>query len=387
MLMIMLMNRLKSKLSDYLKVIDLFAGVGGLSLGFVQDGFDIVLANEKDPVIAESYSKNHPGTRMITGDITQLDIDKVFGPYKGKIDVIVGGPPCQGYSQKGKRKSILDERNFLFEYFCKVVEYINPKYFVMENVPQILTSGDGYFKNEILNLFERMGYCTVSDVLCASDFGVPQNRNRAIFIGKKGEKISILPKKVDQKTTIWDAISDLNYLESGEGSFKQPYRDGPQSDYQKMLRSKENVLYNHQCTAHNQTAMRRMGMIPPGCGREMLPPEEMTKSIYSGVYSRMNAHGQSVTITTRFDTPSSGEFIHPFLNRCITPREAARLQSFPDDFIFYGSKSSQMKQIGNAVPPLLGKAIADSILIDNINDEMNHMDENHTIKSINLETR
>lgn len=347
-----------------MKVIDLFAGVGGLSLGFVHDGFDIVLANEKDPEIATSYSKNHPNTIMVTGDITKLDFDEVFGPYKNKIDVIMGGPPCQGYSQKGKRKSVLDERNFLFRYFCKVVEYIQPKYFVMENVPQILTTEKGYFKQEILNLFEKMGYGTIPDVYCASDYGVPQDRRRAVFIGKKGGYITTLPKKTSKKTTIWDAISDLNYLESGEGSFEQQYRIEPQSDYQKIMRGNSVVLYNHQCTAHNETAMRRMKMVPPGCGREVLPPEEMTKSIYSGVYCRMNPDGQAVTITTRFDTPSSGEFTHPYLNRCITPREAARIQSFPDDFIFYGTKMSQMKQIGNAVPPLLSKAIADAIIED-----------------------
>ena len=348
-----------------MKVIDLFAGVGGLSLGFVQDGFEVVLANEKDPSIASSYSKNHPGTKMITGDITQLDFDEVFGPYKGKVDVVVGGPPCQGYSQKGMRKSVLDDRNFLFRYFCKVVEYIEPKYFVMENVPQILTTEKGYFKKEILDLFEEMGYGTVPDVYCASDYGVPQDRRRAVFIGKKGGMISVLPQKVQHKTTIWEAISDLSYLESGEGDFEQSYRNEPQSEYQKRLRGDNNTLYNHQCTTHNETAMRRMKMVPPGCGREVLPPEEMTKSIYSGVYCRMDPNGQAVTITTRFDTPSSGEFTHPYLNRCITPREAARLQSFPDDFIFYGNKMSQMKQIGNAVPPMLSKAIADAILEDN----------------------
>ncbi len=345
-------------------VIDLFAGVGGLSLGFVQDGFNIVLANEKDPEIASSYSKNHPHTTMITGDITKLDFESTFAPYRGKIDVVVGGPPCQGYSLKGKRRSVLDERNFLFRYFCKVVEFVQPSYFVMENVPQILTTEGGFFKHEILSFFEQMGYGTVSDVYCASDYGVPQDRRRAIFIGKKGGTIGVLPKKVAYKTTIWEAISDLNFLESGEGSFEQSYRLDPQSDYQRKMRGSCNVLYNHQCTRHNEVAMRRMKMIPPGCGREVLPPEEMTKSIYSGVYCRMDANSQAVTITTRFDTPSSGEFTHPFLNRCITPREAARIQSFPDDFIFYGNKMSQMKQIGNAVPPMLSKAIADAILED-----------------------
>ena len=158
------------------KVIDLFAGVGGLSLGFENCGFDVVLANEYDESIAAAYKANHKGTRMIVGDITSLDLEKTFGPYQGQIDVVIGGPPCQGFSQKGQRKTIHDERNFLFKYYVRVVELVKPRYFVMENVPNLLTAEKGYFRKEIEELFNSMGYQLKMGILNASDYGVPQNR-------------------------------------------------------------------------------------------------------------------------------------------------------------------------------------------------------------------
>lgn len=345
-------------------MIDLFSGVGGLSLGFEMAGFKAVLANEYDASIAESYVKNRPHVKMIVNDITQLPIQETFSEYSGKIDLIVGGPPCQGFSQKGQRKSINDERNFLFRYYYEVVALVKPKYFVMENVPNLLTTEDGYFKKEIESLFESIGYKIVADVLNASDFGVPQNRKRAVIIGRLGDYALSMPKPKTKKVTIWDAISDLAYLESGEGTEIQEYRYKPQSEYQRVLRKGSDLLHNHVATKHSELALERLRLIPPNKGREVLPPEHLTKSIYSGTWSRMLKDDISVTITTRFDTPSSGRFTHPFLNRAITVREAARIQSFPDTFVFHGNKTSQMKQVGNAVPPLLAKAIAEVILED-----------------------
>ena len=351
-----------------LHVIDLFSGVGGFSLGFRTNGFDIVLANEIDKQIAQSYMKNHPKTLMINEDIRNININTVFGEYKNSIDVIIGGPPCQGFSQKGQRKSINDERNFLFKYFYKVVEFIKPKYFVMENVPNLLTTENGYFKNEIKELFDKLGYSINAEVLNASDYGVPQNRKRAIILGKLGYEKLDFPEPLKIHTTIWDAISDLAYLESGEGESKQDYKYLPQSTYQKLLRHNSEYLYNHIATKHSDIALERLKLIPPNKGREVLPKEHLTKSIFSGTWSRMIKDSISVTITTRFDTPSSGKFTHPFLNRALTVREAARIQSFPDNFIFYGPKGSQMKQVGNAVPPLLSKEIAKVIKADILNN-------------------
>lgn len=344
------------------KVIDLFAGVGGLSLGFEMAGFEVVLANEYDSSIAEAYVRNRSNPNMIVADITKLSIDETFGQYIGQVDVVIGGPPCQGFSQKGQRKSINDDRNFLFKYFYKVVALVKPKYFLMENVPNLLTAESGFFKEEIRSLFSGIGYSICPDVLNAADFGVPQNRRRAFVLGKMGETALALPTPKDEVVTIWEAISDLAFLESGEGSEEQPYRNAPQSKYQENRRGKQTVLYNHVATKHAPIAMQRMRMIPPGSGKEVLPQEHITKSIYSGTWTRMGEDEISVTITTRFDTPASGKFTHPYLHRAITVREAARIQSFPDKFRFYGNKGSQMKQVGNAVPPLLAKAVADVIV-------------------------
>ena len=191
------------------KVIDLFAGVGGLSLGFEMRGFEVVLANEYDTSIAAAYQENHRTTKMIVGDITSLDLQRTFGGYNGQTDVVIGGPPCQGFSQKGQRKTIHDARNFLFKYYVEVVKLVEPKYFVMENVPNLLTAENGYFYREIEELFQSMGYCLERGVLNASDYGVPQNRRRAVIIGKKGGKAPGLPKAKNVSVTIWDAISDF----------------------------------------------------------------------------------------------------------------------------------------------------------------------------------
>ncbi len=349
-------------MADKPRVIDLFAGVGGLSYGFMEAGFDVVLANEIDTAIAMSYSKNHPRTKMINEDITKLNIEEVFKPYQNNVEVIVGGPPCQGFSQKGKRKTIHDKRNFLFRNYFKVVEYVRPKYFVIENVPNILTAENGLFKKEIISLFESIGYSINCDVLKASDYGVPQDRRRAIILGRLGNVKPLLPKAENKIVTVYDAISDLAFLASGEGEEEQTYPAEPLTYFQRIMRKGAKILYNHVATKHSKAAIKKLEMIPPGKGKEVLPESMLTKSIYSGTWSRMLYDGQSVTITTRFDTPSSGRFTHPILNRCITVREAARIQTFPDNFIFYGSKGSQMKQVGNAVPPLLGKAIAEAIL-------------------------
>lgn len=348
------------------KVIDLFAGVGGMSLGFEMAGFDVVLANEYDKDIADAYKKNHKTTEMINEDITKLDLQLVFAPYVGKIDVIIGGPPCQGFSQKGQRKTIHDERNFLFKYYVKVVDLIRPKYFVMENVPNLLTAEKGYFRKEIEDLFSNMGYVLDAGVLNAVDYGVPQNRRRAVIIGKKtkNKKVELLPKPIGKKVTIWEAISDLAYLNSGEGDEIQDYKLEEKSEYQKWMRMDSRKLMNHKATNHSKLALERLALVPPEQGKECLPEEHLTKSIYSGTWCRMQKDDVSVTITTRFDTPSSGRFTHPYLNRAITVREAARIQSFPDTFEFAGPKVSQMKQVGNAVPPILANMIANSILKD-----------------------
>ena len=369
-----------------IKTVDLFAGCGGLTEGFAQSGlFETLACVEWESAqcqnltkrLKEKWSMTDADQRVIRFDIQRTEellsgfSDEKYGISAGldalvgsNLDLVIGGPPCQGFSQKGQRKTIHDERNFLFKYYVKVVELVRPRYFVMENVPNLLTAEGGYFRKEIEDLFNSMGYQLKMGVLNASDYGVPQNRRRAVIIGKRGGEAPDLPVAKNISVTIWDAISDLAYLNSGEGEEVQSYRNEPQSEYQKKLRAGSTILHNHVATKHSPLALERLAMIPPNAGKEVLPEEHLTKSIYSGTWTRMRKDEISVTITTRFDTPSSGKFTHPFLDRAITVREAARIQSFPDSFQFVGNKGSQMKQVGNAVPPLLAGAIAEVIMKD-----------------------
>lgn len=344
-----------------MNVIDLFAGVGGLSLGFSEEGFKVVYANEYDKSIAKSFKLNHPETEVDDRDIAEIDIESTFGRYKDKVTVVVGGPPCQGFSQKGKRIGLRDQRNFMFQKFVKVVEVVNPEFFILENVPNILTAENGYFKKEIIDMFSKLGYDVKAAVLKAEQFGVPQTRRRAVFLGRKNKLNFEIPAGNDKRVTVSEAIDDLPNINSGEGHEQSLYTKPPVSRYQKAMRKNTKVLMNHVATNHSDIALERLKLIGLNGGKENLPDHHRTKSIHSGTWTRLKPDGFARTITTRFDTPSSGQFTLPCKDRCITVREAARLQSFPDDFIFYGTKSNQMLQVGNAVPPLLARSLAKAI--------------------------
>ena len=351
--------------TDKPKVIDLFAGVGGLSLGFKQNGFDVVFANEYNKDIAKAYKLNNPETTVNDDDIRNLDFEKVFMPYSGQITVVVGGPPCQGFSQKGKRIGIKDERNFMFQQFVKVVEYVRPKYFVLENVPNILTAEHGFFKEQIIEMFSELGYDVKAKVLKAEQHGVPQTRRRAVFLGKLGKNNMEIPDDTGERVTVMEAIGDLPKLQSGEGADSAvKYETMPINKFQEEMRKNSKAIYNHCATTHSKTALERLKLITLTSTKEDLPPEHRTKSIHSGTWTRLKPDGYARTITTRFDTPASGQFTLPYQDRCVTVREAARLQSFPDDYIFYGNKTAQMLQVGNAVPPKLASSIAKTIMED-----------------------
>lgn len=344
-----------------MKVADLFAGVGGLSQGFIKAGFSIDLAVEFDSSIAKAYQLNHPGTKVYNEDICNMNFSKIHMQHPN-IDVVVGGPPCQGFSQKGKRLKLDDPRNFLFQRFVDFVKEFKPKYFVLENVPNIITTAEGFFKEQIISAFSALGYNLSCGVLCALDFGLPQDRRRAVFIGALNKPAPSLPIPNGKKCNIAQAIYDLPFIKSGEGDEISSYDKAPSSEYQMELRSNETILHNHIATNHSKSALAKLALIPKGKGKEVLPKELLTKSIYSGTWCRLLEDGYAPTITTRFDTPSSGRFTHPILDRCLTIREAARIQSFPDSFVFYGNRTSQMKQVGNAVPPLLAYEIAKVII-------------------------
>ncbi|MGB3945580.1 MAG: DNA cytosine methyltransferase [Candidatus Saccharimonadales bacterium] len=344
-----------------MKVIDLFAGVGGLSLGFSQEGFEVVYANEYDKSIAKSFKLNHPSATVDDRDISEIDIEETFSKYRGQITVVMGGPPCQGFSQKGKRIGLRDHRNFMFQKFVKVVEVVKPEFFLLENVPNILTAEGGYFKREIIDMFSELGYDVKATVLKAEQFGVPQSRRRAVFLGRKKRLGFDIPTGTGESVTVLDAISDLPNLESGAGTEQSEYTAPASTQYQKTMRAGARKLMNHVATKHSSVALERLKYIGINGTKEDLPDHHRTKSIHSGTWTRLKPDGYARTITTRFDTPSSGQFTLPYQDRCITVREAARLQSFPDTFVFHGTKTNQMLQVGNAVPPKLARALAKEI--------------------------
>ena len=343
-------------------VLDLFSGAGGFSFGLdAVKGIKTVLAVDNDKYATETFQKNFKNATVITGDLKDEKIKKevIKIARKKKVNMVVGGPPCQGFSLKGKNLGKDDSRNFLFLEYLAIVKELKPEVFVIENVKNILNSENGYFKQLIIDKFSDVGYIINFGVLNAKDFGVPEHRERAIIIGSLTKSIE-LPKGNDKTVTVRDAISDLAYLNSGEGTFEANYLLEPLTDYQKKLRSDK--LYNHIATNHSKFALEKLAMIPPEKDKSYLPKELHGKQKFATTWSRLQWDNISPTIDTRFDTPSNGRNSHPILNRSITPREAARIQSFSDNFIFYGPKSAVCKQIGNAVPPLLAKAIGKAII-------------------------
>ncbi len=369
-------------------VIDLFAGCGGLSLGFMKDGYTIRKAVEFDPSIANTYQQNHPEVEVIVDDIKNIDHSGIF--KRGDADVIIGGPPCQGFSMAGARIRqgfIDDPRNYLFKHYFNVVKTVRPKVFIMENVKGMLTMQGGGIFNEITRTFsnpellEGHPYNLYHRVVRAVEFGVPQKRERLIIIGTLYENIDFeglwettinqikqdMPSFFDT-VTVRDAIGNMAET-TDDGFIENPV---PDSEYARYLSADVDTLANHTKTHHSELAIDRMRRVDNGENFTVL--EEQINSVHSGSYGRLCWDEQAPTITTRFDTPAGGRFIHPDENRTLTPREAARIQSFPDDFVFYGNKTSICKQIGNAVPPKISYFLAryvDNIMKEGTRNESN----------------
>ena len=355
------------------KILDLFSGAGGFSYGMEKNGhFQTMIAVDFNPNALATFQYNMPDTHIVNGDITDADIKKriIELSKELKVNMIIGGPPCQGFSLKGKKLGLNDPRNFLFNEYLNIVEALQPDVFTIENVKALLSTSAGWFKNQIIEKVHQLGYHVRYGILNASEFGVPQSRERAIFLCCK-EKAIDLPHGNSKTITVRDAISDLAYLNSGEGSFEQEYINNPNSEYQVERRKNSKKLYNHKASNHSEVAIKKLSMIPPECGKEHLPQNLLGKQQFSGTWGRLKWDNVSPTIDTRFDASSNGTNNHPFLHRAITPREAARLQSFDDDFVFIGAKVQIRQQIGNAVPPLMAKAIADKIY-EEIGDNVNH---------------
>ena len=348
-----------------MNVLDLFSGCGGLSLGFRQAGYTVDKAVEFDSSIANTYVMNHPKVKIFIDDISRLAHNCVF--EYGETDVIIGGPPCQGFSMAGARirEGFTDDpQNYLFRQYFNIVKKVKPKAFVMENVKGIMTMQRGEFFNDILRIFsdsdslDGISYNVYYKVLKAVDFGIPQKRERLVIIGVMNKNVNLDEIITQTKSeiceqyphyfnpvTVRDAIGNLPTV-TDSGNIQNSI---PQTDYQRYLSTDAETLTNHNKTNHSNLAVDRMSRVANGENFTSL--EERINSVHSGSYGRLCWDEPAATITTRFDTPAGGRFTHPDADRTLSPREAARIQSFPDSFVFYGNKTSVCKQIGNAVPP------------------------------------
>ncbi|MFP4333427.1 MAG: DNA cytosine methyltransferase [Campylobacterales bacterium] len=353
------------------KAIEVFAGAGGLSLGLKRAGFDIILANELEKDFAQTYKANHSSTKVICADIRSVDFkNEIEKLGLQKIDLLSGGPPCQGFSTIGAKKEH-DPRNNLFQEYLRAVSETNPNFIIFENVSGFKKLYKGKAFKSIVNGLNELGFNTYESILEASDFGLPQKRERMIIVGWKKEFIDIKrpnPTHSDihtifgsmKKLTLIDAISDLPEL--GANDSKSLYKTEPQNEFQKSARLNSYKLTEHNSSNYGSKMLEILSLIPEGGTIENIPEELRPKNYFKNTYARLHPDKPSPTITRNFGTPSSSRCVHPFQNRALSTREGARLQGFPDNYQFFGSKTSKNLQIGNAVPPILGEVVGKEII-------------------------
>lgn len=372
-----------------MKAVSLFSGCGGFCEGVRAAGVDVVAAVELDRFAAETYRANFPETPLHEGDVASFLSDSktanLFLAEHPEIDFVFGGPPCQGFSQIGPR-NLEDERNQLYTEFGRIVSALRPRFFLMENVPNLVLMQKGFFKNKILKYFRKIGYADTSVLhVSAADFGVPQARNRVFFVGIRdglnssaafGKLVSehLKAQMVKQPTTVWQALSDLppDVAQSGEvmsypscrnpSAFQREMRlrlngDIYSAEYKKLaLGAAQFGLHNHHTKEIQKRRQHLISLLEPGKKGDSLPAH-----VWNGKrpekWRRLHPDLPSYTILAQMHRDLS-EWVHPKEERWITVREAARLQSFHDGFVFYGSEWQQLKQVGNAVPPLLARAMA-----------------------------
>lgn len=383
-----------------LKFIDLFSGAGGLSEGLSEAGFHCLFANEIMPTFAKTFMKNHVGSKVLTADIRTLDADLIrdeLGLKRGELDLIAGGPPCQGFSINAPVRSKEDHRNHLFREYLRFVDSFAPRAVLIENVPGLVSFEKGATLHAILEALAELGYGADVHILGAAYYGVPQMRWRTIILGLRsteipadafptpvyhapirpnftttfdGRQIVKYPTSEGETpfTTVREAIGDLPALKSGERGKKiKEYACEPFCQYQEMSRRGSVGVYNHEAPKLSQVNLNRLKFIKPGGNWTDIPydllPKGMQaarKSDHTMRYGRVLPNGLASTILTKCD-PHWGAFFHYSQDRSFTVREAARIQSFPDHFVFYGNMAEQYAQVGNAVPPLLAKAIGLSL--------------------------
>lgn len=344
--------------------VELFAGAGGLSIGLERAGIHVVIANEIMPDFAATLAANHPNTNVINEDIHEINFrDELKKLGLESVDVLSGGPPCQGFSTIGS-KNRQDPRNSLFYEYLRAVSETNPKYTIFENVSGFKRMYDGFAYETLVKELGELGYETKSQILNAADYGAPQIRYRTVVLGWRrglpplefppptnGEKEGLRPY-----LTLMEAISDLPPIGAGESS--DNYATPPQNEYQRRMRRNQEVLWEHNAANYGEKMQEILRIIPEGGSISDLPMRLRPRSAYCNTYARLLPNEPSPTITRNFGTPSSSRCIHPFQPRALSTREGARLQGFPDNYMFVGGKQSKNLQIGNAVPPILGEAIA-----------------------------
>lgn len=381
-----------------LRFIDLFAGVGGMTEGFKaavnsngQRLFEPTLLVDWNAPARETHLKNNPKTKYLFGDIAGLSARQILDNAQEPVDAVVGGPPCQGFSRlnKSTRHMLEDPRNVLYKKFLDLVREIQPKLVVIENVPNLLEFDGGKYRDETFQFFEANGYHAKAEVLSANEYGVPQLRKRAFVVAMRkdlgiGEfefpRSKFPPLRTAREVnaavhgeedaffslpfiSVEDAIGDLPPLEAGQDAIA--YGKPPFSDYQASRRKGARILTNHFAREHDEEFVeKKLKKIPEGGsnqdldGRSRFDRGREIKYL-SQAYGRLHRHGIAQTITANFANPGSGRFIHYRDHRSITVREAARFQSFDDSFVFSGNLQEQVRQVGNAVPPLLARALAE----------------------------
>lgn len=343
-------------------VLDLFCGCGGLSKGFEMAGYDIVLGVDFNKPALDTYAYNHKNSKALYADLSKEEsFEAIEKELDGKtVDVIIGGPPCQGFSLTGRRQ-FDDERNRLYLAMIETVRRFKPKAFMIENVPGMATLYKGEVKDEIMKRFTEMGYKMSNKILCSADYGVPQIRKRLFFVGlRDGDSYFEFPAPYldkDKYVTCEDAISDLPSLENDLGGEVSKYETAPMTEYQKMMRGDTDTLYNHKAIDHKQFVKDTIALVPDGGNWKDLPAGVGESRKFHMAWTRYKSDAPSRTI----DTGHRNNF-HYKWNRCPTVRESARLQSFPDNFVFLGTKGQQDKQVGNAVPCLMAKAVGVQLL-------------------------